>query len=265
MSNKLNVLLGRVESLSSQFKASVIDYFGFFTKQQGQFKGIRKTYSARPETIDLPTERQNTIIVATVEEKLAWFIETHASYINNLFEVEATNGCGIAKADLIVDEINFGKFASLELLRLISILESENLKAMYGAIPVRSDAEDWQATDDSLYEGRDVYELSKQSGIKKSIQKEQYILEDPNVDKMKDSSKYTPVVASKDTVQELGDWTLQYFSGEYSHKERAEILRRYSKLLLAAKDALKVANSVVAITSDMTSAKLFGYLHNGRI
>lgn len=265
MSVKLNVLLGRVEHLAAGFKASVADYLKFFSKNQSYFKGIRKTYAPRPDTIDLPSERESRAIVTTVKEKLHWLVDTNKDYIDNLFSVEATNASGKATAVLSVGGIHFGEFTSLELLRLISILESNNLKEMYSEIPVRSDAENWKRNTDELYESRDVYSLPMQSGIKKSITKEQRILDDPNVEKLKDTSKYQPIVTSIDTVTELGDWTVQHFTGEASHEERAKILRRLSRLLVAAKDALKVANDVEAESSEMTSEKLFKYLHEGVI
>ncbi len=258
--------MGRVESLASNFKANLQDYVQFFTKHQGNFKGIRKTYIPRPDTIDLPTERVSIAVVTTVQEKLDWFVETNERYITDLFSVEATNAGNIATASLEVDGIYFGEFTSLELLRLVSLLESVDMKNMYANIPVRSDAEDWQFSHDDLYENRyGIWELPKISGIKRSISKESYILEDPNVDKLKDTSKYTPIQSSRDTVLDLGDWTVQSFTGEFSHTQRANILRRYSKLLIAAKDALKTANEAITIESNMTAKKLFGYLHEGKI
>ena len=81
---------------------------------------------------------------------------------------------------------------------------------------------------------------------------------------MKDSSKYTAVLGSKDTVLELGDYTLQQFSGEYSHRQRAEILARRSKLLSAVIEALKEANDKEVVKSNLTALVLFNYLHYGQ-
>ena len=62
----------------------------------------------------------------------------------------------------------------------------------------------------------------------------------------------------------MGDYTFQKFSGEMSHRERAEILKRRTKLLSAVIESLKTANDVEATSSAMTSKRLFGYLHNGK-
>jgi hypothetical protein len=264
---KLNVLLGKVEHLASSYKQSIKDYFTFFSKSQGAFRGIRKTYNPRPETIDLPSERESKAIITTVGEKLDWLVDSASEYINGLFNVECTNGRGDAYAVLKVDEVNFGNLTSLELLRLIGLLESEDLENMYKSIPVRSDAENWRDSEDELYKSRaGIKEIPMLTGVKKSIMKEQYIIKDPNlVDNPAVLAKYTPILGIKDTVIELGDWTIQHFTGEMSQKERAEILKRRTKLLVAAKAALKEANETEIAKSDMTAAKLFSFLHTGKI
>jgi hypothetical protein len=266
---KLNVLLGSVKHLESSFKAAIKDYITFFGKSQGAFRGIRKTYSPRPDTIDIPGERDSKAIQTTVKEKLDWFVESNSTYIDGLFAAEATNASGLAVAQLEVDDMIIGTYSSLELLRLISILESEGLESMYSGIPVRSDSENWDASDDSGfgYDKRNgIFETTKQVGVKKSMTKEQYILKDPNIDPSNpNAAKYTPVTAVKETILELGDWTVQHFSGEETHRNRADILRRRTRLIVAAKEALKKANEVEVQGSDMTAKKLFAYLHTGKI
>lgn len=161
--------------------------------------------------------------------------------------------------------MEFGEFSSLELLRLKSLIENGDIEQMYSNIPVRGDDEEWSKTSEDQYQKRDIYEGKKQEGVRKSITKESYIISDPNVKELKDSSSYKPQIAAKDTVTELGDYTYQKFSGEWSHRERAELLRRRTKLLSAVIEALKISNEAEAISSNMTADKLFGYLHTGKI
>lgn len=261
---KLNVLLAKTDHLASVFKKGLEDYVKFFKTSQGAFKGEKKTYEPRPNTIDLPGERSNRLVVTTVDEKLKYLQDNSREYIDALFSLEKTNASGIAKAKLSVDGIAFGDFTSMELLRLKSLLESGTFKDMYENIPVRNDDENWSRSDDEMYTERNIYESNKKAGIHKSVLKESYILADPNIGKA-DGSKYSPQIASKDTVIELGDYTFQKFSGEFSHLERANILARRSKLLTAVIEALKMANDVEAIESEMTSEKIFNYLHKGKI
>jgi len=264
MKLKLNVLLAKTDHLASVFKKAIEEYVKFFKTSQGAFKGEKKTYEARPGTIDLPNERVNKLVVTTVDEKLDYLVEHSKEYIDALFSQERTNALGLAKATLTVDNIEFGEFTSLELLRLKSLLESGTFKEMYENLPVRNDDETWVKTKNDMYKNRNVYESVKREGINKSVMKESYILPDPNLDKL-DGSKYTPQIGTKDTIIELGDYTYQKFSGETSHVERAEVLARRSKLLTAVIGALKVANDVEVVESEMTAEKIFNYLHKGKL
>jgi len=262
---KLNVLLAKTEHAASQYKKLIGDYLVFFKSKQGEFKGVKKTYTVREGIIDEPSMRGTVKVVTTVGEKLEWLEENTAEYIDNLFAVESTNASLVAKSSLIVNGLNFGELTSLELLRLKSLLEAGDLEKMYAELPVRSDAEEWNDTTEEMYQNRKVSESPKLSGVKKSVMKEAYILKDPNVDNLKDMSRYTPQVQTKDTIIELGDYTVQHFSGETTHLDRANILKRRSQLLNATIEALKKANDVEIVPSAFTAAKLFGFLHRGKI
>ena len=264
METKMNALLAKTDHLASSFKKMMEDYVKFFKTHQGEFKGEKKTYIPKEGTVDLPGERRNELVVTTVTEKFEWFQETAKEYIDALFAQEATNASGKAKAKLVVDGVVFGEFSSLELLRMKSLLESGVLEEMYKNIPVRSDSEEWVPTDEEMYKSREIFESPKQTGVKKSVMKESYILPDPNVGAGK-TDKYLPQIAQKDTIIELGEYSFQRFSGEWSHREKAELLRRRTKLLTSVIEALKIANDVEAQKSEMTAEKLFNYLHIGKI
>lgn len=264
MSTKLNVLLAKTDHLASTFKKGLEEYVKFFKTSQGAFKGEKKTYEARANTVDLPNERTNRLVITTVDDKLSYLQENSKEYIDALFSQEKTNSTGTAKAKLIVEGKTFGEFTSLELLRLKSLLESGTFKEMYETLPVRNDDETWTKTSNDMYNGRNIYETALRTGITKSVMKESFILPDPNIGKV-EGSKYTPQISTKDTVIELGDYTVQRFSGETSHLERANILARRSKLLVAVIEALKEANDVEAVASEMTSDKIFNYLHKGTV
>lgn len=260
--NKLNVLLATTDHQAAQFRKCLEDYVKFFKSKQGEFKGEKKTYTPKDGTIDIPSERKNDIVVTTVDEKLKWLEETLTEYIDSVFSVEATNSSGNARARLVVDGTDLGEFSSLELLRLKSLLESGTFEEMYSSIPVRSDSEQWDKTTNEAYQDREIFESPIQRGTRKSVMKEAYILPDPNITKGTDS-KYTPQIASKDTVIELGDYTFQKYSGEWSHRQRAELLRRRTSLLSSVIAALKTANEAEAVQSKLTAKTLFNYLHKG--
>jgi hypothetical protein len=263
MAVKLNTLLAKTDHLGSSFKSSLLDYVRFFKTEQGAFKGEKKTYEANLGTIDQPGERGNKLVVTTVKEKMDWFQNNSKEYIDALFAQEATNAAGCAKAELLVDNKSFGMYSSLELLRLKSLLEQNSFEEMYANLPTRNEDELWVKTTSDLYTDREVFESNLQTGINRTTIKESYILPDPNASIAPE--RYIPQVATKDTPVELGQYTRQRFSGETSHIERAGILQRRTKLLTAVVEALKIANDVEAISSEMTSDKLFNYLHKGTV
>lgn len=260
---KLNVLLAKTEHSKPQFKKMIQDYLRFFSKEQGAFTGVRKTYVPRPGTIDIPSNHQHRAVSATVDEKLNWFDETASEHIDNLFSLAATNASGNVKAELIVEGKSFGEYSTLELLELKNILESGELENMYMSIPVRSDAELWTPSDVEGFDRLGIYATRLMEGVNKGILKETIILPDPNIAAV--GAKYTPVTGTKDTVIEYGDYTTQMFSGEWSHRQRAELLRRRTKLLSAIKAAIETANATEQVKSQMTASKLFGYLRTGEV
>lgn len=257
---KLNVLLAKTDHLASKYVAELKNYITFFRKNQGAFMGEKRTYQPREGTVDDPSKRKISLVQTTVDEKFDWLLEDSAEYIDSLFSVEATNASGHAKAELIVDGDSWGVFTSLELLRLKSLLESADFRAMIESIPMRSDADIWNKTTAEMYASREIYETEMVKGVVKTTTKESYILEDPNIGKLKDSSQYTPQVSTKNTVEELGDYTHQHFTGAWSQRQRAEALQKRSKLLNAVIGALKECNEVEVVKSELTSEKILGWI-----
>jgi hypothetical protein len=257
---RLNVLLAKTDGLAGSCRSMIKDYGKFFAKKGGAFVGERRTYEPREGYADIPSSRGISLIQTTVPEKLDWFKENSKEYINALFSQEKTNASGTAKAELIVEGESWGELTSLELLRLKSVVEDDSFISMISSIPVRSDAKEWNPNKDEAYSGRAVMESPKVEGIQRSTEKEQYILPDPNIGSLKSAENYRPQVATKSTIIEVGDYTIQNFSGEASQRERAEMLRRRSTLSVAIIEALKKCNECEAVSSNLTSDKIFGYL-----
>ncbi len=265
---KLNVLLAITDHLGGQWRKIVEEYGKFFRDKQGHFLGEKKTYEPVAGQSDDPTMHGNTLVVTTVDEKLQYLEKTGAEYINALFSQEATNAAGGVKATLLVDGKSLGTYSALELLRLRSLLKSDHFKSMYSCVPVRSDTIHWSKSEKEEHKQRlgGVFETLEQSGMKKTTFKEDYILTDPNLVGVDISKmKYEPRVSQKTTLVELGRYTSQKYSGEWSHHQRAELLFRYDNLVKGVEAALKVANEAEVVKSEMTAEKLFNYLHRNEL
>jgi len=260
--DKLYGLLAVTDSLAVSFKNMLKDYINFFKNNQGAFTGEKKTYTPAGDAVDEPKHRGNRLVQTTVDEKFEWFVENTEKYLKTLFDQEATNASGMAVADLIVDGKDFGTYSSLELLRLKSILENGDLLAMYGLIPVRSDAEEWNKTVEENYKDRAIYENPMLSWDNKTTEKESYILTDPNLDKIGDKN-YTPQLGTKNTTRLLGHGTTQKFSGEWSQRQRATALKRIKLFHIGVVEALKKANDVEIRSSVFDPKKFFDYINQG--
>lgn len=262
---KMNTLLATVDHKSSVVNGMISDYLKYFKNNQDSFKGSKKTFTPRDGFSDQPDKRGVSQVVATVDEKLDWFEDIMIPYLKDLFSVEATNSRGATKVELKVGEVSFGKLSAIELMRLKNFLTNTNLDSMYKNIPVRTDREVWDKSKDPEYDGREVYESKLISGITRTTTKRQEILTDPNLDRLKDTSKYTPVVTTIDKIEETGDYTSQLFSGEWSQRQRAELLKRKSQLLEAVIGALKEVNDIDTVESELDVDRLVKYINRGTI
>lgn len=262
MALQLNVVLAKTDQGAGPFKAIQEDYLRMFKDNDAAFKGVRKTYDPAPGTMDNPSMRENKQVVATVKEKLDWFTDFVKDHVNGLLSVEATNATGKTKANLTVDGVNFGMLSALELMRLKSIVDSGTFLNMYANLPVRNDAEIWNPSKNDQYIKREVFETELREGPSNTTDKRSYILEDPNIGKLT-GGQYSPVRAEETTVRVVGNYTQQFFSGQYTSLQRAEILSRRHRLLVALTEALKVANQADAVESQLKAESLLSWLHYG--
>lgn len=259
MKQKLFSLLAKTDHLAQVYKNSIGDYIKFFKSNQSAFKGLRKTYTAEPGTVDDPSKRGFQALVTTVGEKMNYFTENSKDYLNALFSLEKTNSSGVAKANLIVEGEDWGEYTSLELMRLKNIIDMQDFKVMLESLPVRPDNKIWEKTLSPEFNGRDVFESELLKGENVTTEKESYIVQDPNIAKI-DGLKYTPILADKSTKKVLGNYTYQEYSGEVTHIYRANTLRRLSVLKTAVIVALKEANDCEVVQSDLNADKIFNYL-----
>lgn len=260
MNRKLKLVLALTQDALARYNAMMKDYQKFFANNQGAFQGRRFTYQPKDEAIDDPSKRDFVRVVTTVDEKLDYFVKSSEDYIKNVLTKERTNGMGVAKAVLVVGGESWGEFTSNELLCLKSLLDKSEIYQLIASIPVRTETDTWTKTEDTDYKERSIFEKELVTQIAKTTVKEQYILADPNLDRLKTSDSYKPQLSSKDTVMELGVQTRQEFSGQWTHVQRASALAKLTQLRDAVTVALEKANDVEVVESEMTAAKLFGYI-----
>lgn len=264
MKQKVNTLLAVVEHSTATIVAAVRDYAAFFKTKQGMFLGQKNTYVPREGYPEDPTKMGTTRVATTVDEKFNWLLPQLKEHYKNVFSIEATNSNGAATVELKVGEKFFGKLTALELMRLKNVLTSKDLDDMYRVIPVRSDSAVWEKTNNSDYEGRAVFETPQVSGVTKTTEITEEILVDPNLDPTHLPANYRPQVTQKRKTVEIGDYTIQKFSGEWNQQQRAELLKRKSDLLAAVIEALKEVNDIEVKPANLDVDAMFNFIHTGK-
>ena len=101
-------------------------------------------------------------------------------------------------------------------------------------------------------------------GITRTTESEEVILKDPNINPDKLPANYNARTTVKKKTVETGDYTLQEFTGGWTHRQRAELLRRRSQLLSAVIEALKEVNDVETERPNLDIQKLVNFIHNGK-
>lgn len=240
---KLNVLLALREKLGNRYSNMVGDYTSFFKNKQGAFRGTLKTHSPlEGYPVDL-TKVANERVVTTVKEKMDWFIKEALEYYNTTLSIEATNGENAASVPLEFEGKVYGPYPATVLLRLKDIFADDKFAQMLQQIPVREGNRVWiEADEDEDYKKRGVVQTERQSGETKTTETHQEILKDPNLNPDNIPSNYRATVTNIATTVKTGNYTTQFFSGEWTHEKRAALLKRRSELLDAISIALQKVN-----------------------
>ena len=250
---KLNVLLALRERLGNRYTQLVKDYSAFFRGRQGAFLGTHKTYvPVEGYPVD-SSKVANVRVITTVDEKFAWFLKEALEYINTTLSIEASNGQGAPVVPLIFDGVEYGPFPATVLLRLRGIIESDSFHAMLSNVPVREETQVWVPSDDPDYARRGgIFQTERQCGESRTTESHDEVLRDPNLDPAHLPSNYRAQVTSVKRQVKVGDYTFQFFTGQWTHEQRAELLKRRSMLLDAINIALQAVNDREATMIDVT-------------
>ena len=243
---KLNVLLALRQKLANRYNQMVGDYTSFFKNKQGAFRGTLKTHSPLEGYPVDTTKVANERVVTTVNEKMDWFIKEALEYFNVALSIEASNGEGSPTVPLEFDGKTYGPFPATVLLRLRGLIAPDSkdaLHEMFKQIPVREATRVWVAADeDEDYKKRGIVQTERQSGETKTTETHEEILKDPNLDPKNLPSNYRAITTKVTQTIKTGDYTTQFFSGEWTHEKRAALLKRRSELLDAIDIALQKVN-----------------------
>ena len=240
---KLNVLLALREKLANRYAQMVGDYSSFFKNKQGAFQGTLKTHNPLDGYAVDATKVANVRVITTVNEKLDWWLKEALEYFNTALAIEASNGQGAPTVPLIFEGKEYGPFPATVLLRLRGIVENDKFSQMLASIPVREETKIWYPSTDEDYQKRgNIFETERQEGETRTTETHDEILKDCNLDPQHLPSNYKAVVTQVRKTVKTGDYTVQFFTGEWTHQQRANLLKRRSSLIDAINIALQKVN-----------------------
>ena len=260
---KLNVLLALREKLANRYAQMVGDYTSFFKNKQGAFQGTLKTHSPLDGYAVDATKVANVRVVTTVNEKMDWWLKEALEYYNTALAIEASNGQDAPMVELVFEGKTYGPFPATVLLRLRGLVENDKFATMLASIPVREETKVWLPIDeDEDYKKRgNIYQTERQEGETRTTETHDEILKDPNIDPQHLPSNYRATTTQVKKTVKTGDYTVQFFSGEWTHQQRANLLKRRSALIDAINIALQKVNDREAVECNV--ADLFKHLIYG--
>lgn len=228
-----------------------------FSKKDNLFAGQVRTAKMFDQSPERLLETQaieakdaiNTPVQYTVPQNLNYMAGMVGQWFDVILTKEATNQ--VAKADIVIDGTVILKDAPATFL-----LGMENklgkLRDLYNALPTLAPGHDWVPAPDK---GENIWKsptetTMKTANIVKHVQ-------------LKQSSDKHPDTFEKTTdVVNVGVYTATKYSGMVSVAEKARIISRLDRLLMAVKDARMRANDVEAVEK-RCAMEMFAYLHGG--
>ena len=189
----------------------------------------------------------NTPVQYTVPQNLNYMAGIVGSYFDVVFQKECTNQD--AAADVVIDGKTIIKNApAVYLLGMETKLAK--LRDLYASIPTLAPGVVWSEADEI---GRNIHKSPQIKDVKTETLTEHVRLP-------QSSDKHPDQFVEKKTNKNVGQYTNQKFSGMMSVADKAELIARLDRLLMAVKDARMRANDVEAVT-ETCSMNIFSYIH----
>lgn len=211
------------------------------------FVGLSRIYTPKDEDGDqLPEE--NKIVQNRVPDVLNEAVTTWSNLLDVILTKEAGNQ--VAVGQLLVDDLDFGKFPVSFLLSLEKTLE--DVRTFVDRLPTLDPTEVWEFNAQSqLY-------MSKPTHTHRTQKTETYIVVEGSGLPDKGIPPETKLVTRDELV---GLWTNKKLSGGISYEDKRACLSRIAALRTAVKFAREKANSV-EVEQLKVGEKLFNYIFN---
>lgn len=247
MANKLHELLAVEQDRKQKGNHAIGEAKNTFTKKEPYFDGMIKRYISLEEDAEMiPDETKN--IVTTVKTKLEETISTVIKGIDAHLSKEETNASEKARAELIVNNVNFGTFSATSLLALESHLNK--IKDLYTVIPTLDTAK--------------KFEFDEQEGIYKTAPEVKFrsVKRPKVIVKYEATEKHPAQTELLYLDHQVGKYETVYSSGRLTLSQRKELTQRISTLIEGVKIARSKANNA-EVTNIKVGQRLFDFINKG--
>ncbi len=245
MSNKLHELLAVEQDRKHKGNQAIGEAKNTFTKKDIYFDGMVKRYISLEEDAELiPDETKG--IVTTVKGKLEEAIEAIVKGMDAHISKEETNASEKARAELVIEGVNFGLFSATSLLALESHLNK--IKDLYTNIPTLDTAKKFHFDpQEGLYKTEPEVKF-------RSVKRPKVIV------KYEATEKHPAQTELLYLEHQVGKYETVYSSGRLSLTQKNQLVKRIEGMLEAVKVARSKANNA-EVTNIKVGQKLFDFIH----
>ena len=246
--NQLHQLLAVEQDRRGRASEIMQESVTLFQKKEDHLDGFIRTYTPKDDKGDtLPPEQK--LIVTTVADKIKYASGFIIKAIDAQLSKEETNASGEARAELKIDDINFGELSATSLLALEQHLQK--ILGVYRVIPTVDPVKRWKrdSTQDNTY--------ITETEIKHRTNK----IEDFRV-VVPATVEHPAQIAKMTKDEQVGTWETVYRSGKITPAQKSKLLSRIDALIDAVKRARAKANQAEVKQMKVGKA-LLEYINQG--
>ncbi|RLI66884.1 MAG: hypothetical protein DRO67_00490 [Candidatus Asgardarchaeum californiense] len=254
---KLHQLLAVESDLEGKYKRVCEESKKVFNKP-AMFMGYHRSLVSFLEDDPIEYPDENQAMATTVEDRVNYTGESIASYLDALYQKEATNQN--AKADLVVDGVTIGtNLPATFLLALESRLKY--IRSVYETIPTLPAGVEWKPSEDK---GEGVWDMvHPEEKLKTKMTFKSKVLVEAQFPPEGRSGQSLPAQIEKWEEQvPVGKFVKNVWCSMITSHEKAEVLGRIDKLIQAVKRQRQQANTEPVVKGNVGAA-IVNFINGG--
>lgn len=245
--SKLHQVLAVEADLEKKYKAILEETKKVFGKA-GMFVGFNRRLEMFNEADAHKTPEENQEVTTTVRKRLLYTTKPIVAYLDALFQKEKTNQTAVASV-IVDDVVLMENVPATFLLGLEKRLKY--IRQVYEEMPTLQAGIKWEKAPDK---GENIWEMVfPEEKLKTEMTYKSQVIVQP--------TEHHPAQVEKWQEQvPVGKYVKNIWSGMVTSSEKAEILDRIDKVIVAVKSARQQANSATA-SNEKVASKLMDFIN----